>query len=155
MKATLDRKIRSLTHEKNQIPAVVVDVVGNRASVRLVGNGSLAHNLEILGGPIVKGQQVMVDYSGKRPVVNAVGKEYATIQQMLAILARMQKASAGTTAPFGWMINRFSGGVLAQVYDPDSTGLEDALTDASAGDLIYWRCCNPHWGIRYWYGQEL
>jgi hypothetical protein len=137
MKATLDRKIRSLTHEKNQIPAVVVDVVGNRASVRLVGNGSLAHNLEILGGPIVKGQQVMVDYSGKRPVVNAVGKEYATIQQMLAILARMQKASAGTTAPFGWMINRFSGGVLAQVYDPDSTGLEDALTDASAGDLIY------------------
>ena len=75
----LGRQIRQTSKRGRLFPATVIENLGNRASVRLAGNGAIVHNLNVVGGPVVAGSRVNVDYSTEPPTILAVGPETMTL----------------------------------------------------------------------------
>lgn len=138
MKLDLQKSIRNLTRRENIIPAIVLDVVGSRASVRLIkAGGARLKNLRVVGGPIALGQAVSVNYSTSVPYIDAHGQAEDTTGEIQEALGRLgQVSSGGSSSVTGWMINRFTEGALAGVFEPSSDGLTAAFDAALSGDII-------------------
>ena len=68
----LASEITKLSKQK-MIPAIVVDVLGDRCSIRLSKNGKLLTNLRYFGVPPVVGDSVYVDYRTGTPMVYTSG----------------------------------------------------------------------------------
>jgi hypothetical protein len=65
----INRSVRTGT----SIPAKVTDVSFGKASVRLLSNGAVLHNLDVVGGPVKISQDVRVDFTTARPTIVVVG----------------------------------------------------------------------------------
>lgn len=127
----LSKQIRSKVKSGTSIPALVVDVFYNKASVRLSGNGSLIRRLSVIGGPVKKGDTVRVDFTTPEPTVVAIGDVGLTLADVKAAEKDM-----------GWLglttitICLFSGGALRNMYPSVADGLATAILDSVDGDLI-------------------
>lgn len=73
----LSKDIRKAIKTGTLIPAKVIDVLFGKASIRLLNNGTIYHNLRVTGGPVVVGQQVYADTSTVPPTVLATAQASA------------------------------------------------------------------------------
>jgi hypothetical protein len=135
----LSRQIRTSVKQGGGFPAVVVDVFYGKASVRLAANGAIMRNLKVVGGPVVAGQTVEVDFTTPEPRVLAVSQEGLTKEDVLDLLNRRPQVSK--TSSFTWQILTFSGGTMTGVYSSDNVGLADALADAPSGGTVLIPSC--------------
>jgi len=97
----LGRQIRQTSKRGRLFSATVIESLGNRASVRLAGNGAMVHNLNVVGGPVVAGSRVNVDYSTEPPTILAVGPETMTLDETRDALDQglLQKPLGGGAGP--------------------------------------------------------
>jgi hypothetical protein len=65
-------------------------VLGNRASAQLSGNGAIAHNLSIIGGPVKTGDSVLVDYSTPEPTIIATSESWLTMDDLMREIAKLK-----------------------------------------------------------------
>ena len=135
MQRSLTRNLRTVSKAGNNLPGVIIDVHGDRASVRLSSNGSIMRYLMVIGGPVVIDDPVEVDFSRNPPAILATGATWLTENQMLAAIARARKDKTGQSNLFAWQIMHFQGGLVG-VYDTNGAGLEDAISVAVDGDVI-------------------
>jgi hypothetical protein len=77
----LSQDIRANVKAGARIPAKVVDILFEKASVRLLSNGATYHKLDVVGGPVYIGQVVTADFSTVPPTVNASGLMTLTGQE--------------------------------------------------------------------------
>ncbi len=117
-----------------QYPAVVVDVHGTRASARLSTNGAIVHNLSVIGGPVLIGEVVSVDYTTPEPTIVTVSKEWLTEDDLARALRKLGADSFLNR--FSWKILNFAAGELINVYDPSDAGLNDAIAATPSGGSI-------------------
>ena len=128
----LTRDIRRSTKQSGRVPAVVVDVFYGRASVKLAGNGMIMRNLSVIGGPVVAGDVVGVDFMTPEPTVVAQSQEGLTLADVLALLDdELSKSGA-----FVWQILTFAQGTVINSYPSDASGLADAFTDTGDGGTV-------------------
>ena len=84
-KTTLSSLISSTTKQK-LIPAIVVDVLGKRCSIKLGGSGKIIHNLPFVGPAPVAGDAVKVNFLGRKPTVeiaSQTAQNYSTVTNSL------------------------------------------------------------------------
>lgn len=74
----LAKDIRSNIKSGASLPAVVVDVFFGKASVRVLRNGQILRHLDVVGGPVSKGQQVSIDHTTSKPTVVVTGNPAPT-----------------------------------------------------------------------------
>jgi len=117
-----------------QYPAVVVDVHGTRASARLSTNGAIVHNLAVIGGPVLVGEVVSVDYTTPEPTIVSIAKEWLTQADLDAALRKLGADSFLNR--FSWKILNFASGELINVYDPSDAGLDEAIAATPSGGSI-------------------
>ena len=109
------------------LPAVVIDVVRDRCSVRLSQNAQVMRGLPYSGGAPVIGDRVMVSYSTGAPVVLAMGRSGAAAEVKRAIRSR----SIAVDIPRG-QLGGSGGG-----YIPEHGHSAVTLYDSSAGSYVY------------------
>lgn len=73
MGSKLRHTIGKLSKSK-QIEAIVIDVVGDRISVRLSTNGKVLYGIPFSGGPVSPGKKVFVDYASGQPKAHCPGE---------------------------------------------------------------------------------
>lgn len=124
----------------------VIDVVRDRCSVRLSGNGQVLRGLRYSGGPLSAGDRCLVSYQSGRPVVQAMGRSAgstaarnpARAKLVVADITRSQLGGAGG----GYVPNHThteielhsASGVL--FFSPDAAGLAGAGAAQQSGDTI-------------------
>lgn len=67
----LNRVLKRTIKKDAQMTATVVDVINNRASVRIGTNGAIVRNIKIVGGSVNAGDTVVIDMKSVEPVVQA------------------------------------------------------------------------------------
>jgi hypothetical protein len=101
----LTRSLRQVGKASNTFQGLVIDVYFGRATVRISGNGAKYTNLEVVGGPVVVGEWVTVDFSTDTPKVLTTyepayaGGSGATERR---ISRSMMGQSQGTSGSFGY-----------------------------------------------------
>src|SRR3990172_4844679 len=137
--SNLSRLIRRKTKSGTSIPAIVVDVFYDKASVRLANNGSLMRNLKVIGGPVTIGDPVDVDFTTPVPTVVVISKAGISLDDVTTLINASQSPSM--LGGFSWQLLLFLGGVLSNIYNADATGLTTALVDAGPGSVILVPAC--------------
>jgi hypothetical protein len=137
MSKPLTRDIKSNIKSGASVPATVVDVAFNKASVRLSGNGALMRKLEIVGGPISVGEKVKVDFTTPEPTIIAIGKQGLTAQDLEDWLKRRGDLQIGGTGLTQITICLYSEGALKSMYASTIEGLGTAIQDSAEGDIIW------------------
>lgn len=132
----LSRDLRASAKRGTHIPATVVEALFNRASARLSNNGAIVRNLAVIGGPVEKGDTVLVDYTTPEPTIVAIGKEWVSFDDLNNALSRLDTPRGSGTITLA--VDLFVGGSLYRVYSPDVQGLGQALTDAADGDSVHY-----------------
>lgn len=99
------------------LPGVVIDVVRNRCSVRLSGNGAVLRGVRFIGGPVSAGEEVVVSFESGMPVAMARGPEPTT--------TTTKKTVRGRT------VARDNGGAGGGIR-PEHTHALDDLSDVDA-----------------------
>ena len=79
MSSRISKDIRVNVKAGTRIPAVVVDTFGGRASARMLGNGALMRNLHVTGGPVIKGDNVYIDFTTATPHIVAISTVGAAV----------------------------------------------------------------------------
>lgn len=129
----LSRDIRKNVRSNVSVPGVIVDIFYGRASVRLTSNGAIYRNLDVVGGPVVPGQQVRVDFTTAKPTIVATGQKGLSLDDIKKMLGQDNGRGNDTQIT----ITLFSGGAIKQMYPPNETGFGQALTDSYPGDVIF------------------
>lgn len=131
----LSKRINELTIRGRTVPAVVIDVFFDKATVKLGENGAGAvqRGLPFVGGPPEVGQIVDVDYTTPVPHLIMRGKEWLTEDDLRNAIADIE---GGLDGEFTYPIILFSGGALADTYPASAEGFTSALSDANSGDVI-------------------
>jgi hypothetical protein len=138
MDTTVSRIGKDLRYNVRQnvsIPAIVVDYLSGKASIKLGNTGALMRNLDVVGGPVKIGDRVRVDFTTSKPTVIAVGQEGLSLADVMALLAKSGKPGYDGTTQI--TITLFSGGAVKKMYDPTPAGLQAALLDATSGDVVF------------------
>ena len=73
---------RRATRRGRQFQATVIDIHGSKASVRISETGAPVHNLDVIGGPIRIGQNVLIDYTTERPTIIATSSQGLTLSDV-------------------------------------------------------------------------
>lgn len=128
------RDIKEGVKSGASIRATVVDIFFGRASVRLVDNGQVLRNLDVIGGPVAVGATVMVDFTTPKPTVVATGQSGLSLSDVRDLLNSADALGSGGTTQI--TITLFSGGAVTAMYPPSSDGLTTALSEANSGDVI-------------------
>lgn len=128
------RTIKTGVRTGASIRGTVVDVFFGRVSVRLVDNGQILRNLDVVGGPVDIGASVMVDFTTPKPTVVATGQTGITLSDVQDLLDSSDMLGSGGTSQITIVL--FSGGAVASMYPPSSDGLTTALSEANSGDVI-------------------
>lgn len=136
---TLIKVIREKVKSGASVPAVVLDVFYGRASVRLSSNGSILHNLEVVGGPVIEGQAVKVDFTTPEPTVVAISQDGLSAADVLDLINANK--DPGSTGGFDWQILVFADGLLGGIYPGTSEGLQEALAGSGYGVNVYIPAC--------------
>lgn len=133
---SLPRKIQERATRGRKVPAIVIEVFYDRATVRLASElGTVVRNLAVVGGPVVVDQAVTVDYSSDIPVVVAESPEGLSEDDVKSLLEEALENNVEATLQMS--ITLFSGGSIREIYPADETGLSNVLAEAVAGDVIY------------------
>jgi hypothetical protein len=109
----IGRDIRQNVKSATRLLATVVDTSFGTASVRLKGNGAVIRHLEVVGGPVQIGDQVIADFSTTPPTIAATGNKGITRDNVLDIMAGQEPKGQGTLIypPFvDWIPTSGSGG---------------------------------------------
>lgn len=130
----LSRNIRASVKQGGSLPAVVVEVFYDRATIKLAGNGAVMRNLSVIGGPVVAGQLVQVDFTTPVPTVVALGEGALSLDEITDLIKSL--IDPGLLTGFSWQILTFQNGQLVGTYAPDATGLQTALADTSEGVIL-------------------
>src|SRR5512146_1575826 len=97
---------RAVVKHGNSFPGTIIEVMNNRASVRISADGSLFRSLEITGGPVEVGQSVIVDFTTEKPTILAAGQSYTSeFEQLLPPGARTESklpVSSFTQPEYKW-----------------------------------------------------
>src|SRR3990172_5082106 len=109
--SNLSRLIRRKTKSGTSIPAIVVDVFYDKASVRLANNGSLMRNLKVIGGPVTIGDPVDVDFTTPVPTVVVISKAGISLDDVTTLINASQSPSM--LGGFSWQLLLFLGVSLA------------------------------------------
>jgi hypothetical protein len=134
--------IRQTVRNSNSFRAVVLSVSGNTATVRVSGVGARYSNLEVIGGPVVVGEWVSVDFATDIPKIIAPTKTATKINKQVA-MSRAQLGSSssasgvtgsGGTASSGDVIIFGSDGAIKETYGSD---LATAILGSVEGDSIF------------------
>lgn len=131
----LKSRISNSVRQGRILPATVIDVFYNKATVRLSHTGALMRGLQIVGGPVKAGDTVNVDFTTSVPSVVAVGAEWLSQSDLDNALKKFGEQNLGQDVQITIVL--FSGGGSVEMYPPSSDGLQSALTDAASGDVIY------------------
>jgi len=125
--------------KKRRVPATVIDAVGGKCAVKLGKRGKRYYGVPFFGGPVTVGQEVWVDMSSGRPVVEAYGTETDLAETPRQIVPR-----AVNSEPFipsehpGIMLSTgielYTSGSY-QVFAPDENGLNDAIANIDPGAI--------------------
>jgi hypothetical protein len=70
MSRNLRSAIAGVTQNK-RVKAIALEVIGGKASVKLVGSSQVLYGLSITGGTVIAGQEIYVDYTTGQPVVHS------------------------------------------------------------------------------------
>lgn len=132
---TLKDKVKQTVIRGRSLPAIVVDYLLGKATVKLSYNGALMRGLQVVGGPVDPGQYVQVDFTTPTPTVVAIAKEWVSADDLANALNSV--TSKNLTADTVITITLFSGGQAKEMYPSDGEGLQTALSDAGIGDVIY------------------
>jgi len=126
----INKNIRLAVKRGTSYPAVVTDVIGNRASAKLSIGGATVHNLKVVGGPIEVGEVVNVDYTTPEPTIVAAGKSGLSEGDV-------QKILRGTGTGVNPKPPAITGDMFKSTYDTDDNGVVDeaeSITSGSSGD---------------------
>jgi hypothetical protein len=116
--------------KRKLIHATIVDVVGNRCSVRIGTIGKVLHGIPFTGGPGVTGDEVYIDYSSGQPIAQIFGRN----TELPVTPNKINPKPAVMDLP----PNSLGGGSGGGGYVPDHThafiDLEDAPSDGYSGN---------------------
>jgi len=142
MSRTVKRGILNQTHDR-VFDAVVVDVVRDRCSVRLAGNGQVLRGLRYSGGPLEAGDKCKVSYASGSPIVMGMGRGSTITVKRNPARTRLARpdysgGQLGTAvAAHGHPeIRIVSSDGSMQFYDATADGLAEAEAAQVSGDLI-------------------
>lgn len=131
----LSKKIRDTAKQGKLIPAQVVDIFFDKATVKLANNGMIMRGLKITGGPIKAGQSVHVDFTTPEPTVVAIGVEGLTNDDLAKALAKISTQGLSSIPKIQIML--FSGGAAVDSFPPSVDGLIAAVGSAAKGDVVW------------------
>lgn len=94
----LNKSVRRFVQAGNVFSAIITDIMNDRVSVRLAGNGQLMRNLPIVGGPVALGDDVFVDFSSTPPTVSAKGKSYVSETSLDTVIQRLVSTTRAENA---------------------------------------------------------
>jgi len=137
----LTRNIRTVAKQGNNVPATVIGVSGDRATIRLSGNGAVYRTLKVVGGPVSINQKVQVDMSSEIPYIIAPSISYAGESAVY----KPQKPKVAYAAPY----TDTSEAILHYDYSENeinrypitSQGLTDALSVCDENDTVTIPAC--------------
>ena len=125
--------------KKRRVPATVIDAVGGKCAVKLGKRGKRYYGVPFFGGPVTVGQEVWVDMSSGRPVVEAYGTETSLAETPRQIVPRavnsepfIPSEDPGIMLSIG--IELYTSGSY-QVFTPDENGLNDAIANIDPGTV--------------------
>lgn len=130
------------------ISGTVVDVLGNRCSVKFANNGRVYRGLEYSGGPISVGAKVMIDYSSGRPIAQIYGEAYEPPitrggTSPRPVTSDTDSDRGGWTDGGGYgsyhyhhKIMQFNGTAIPAEYPPTSAGATTALAAQKRNDVF-------------------
>jgi hypothetical protein len=130
----LSRNIRVMNRQGTFYSAKVIEVVGNRATVRLSEGGVVYRSLEVYGGIVSIGQVVKVDMTTDVPYIIVS----STQQQPAAVTTNImpaKKTAKGTEVITGDIL-RYYGSYLLAGYPLTVDGLNTALNDLEDNQTI-------------------
>lgn len=131
----LSKRVGDTLRSGRLMPAIVVDVFQDKATVRLGGTGSVLRGLDVIGGPVEAGQSVHVDFTTPTPTIVFKSKEGLTSSDLATALKKLSEE--GISGETQIRITLFSGGGIVDMFDPSASGLTSALLTASNGDVIF------------------
>ena len=131
----LSRKIRESVKQGRLMPALVIDIFFDKATVRLSTNGAIMRGLRVIGGPIKAGDSVNVDFTTPEPTVVAKSNEGLSTDDLSRALESLEQQGLSSVPKIEIML--FSGGAVIQTYPPSTDGLISAAGDANSGDVIW------------------
>jgi hypothetical protein len=147
------RRTVAKVNQSRAINGTIVSVVNDKADIDL-GNGRIIHNVQLIGGPGVRGQTAIVDMTSGKPIAQAMGQR-VTIPEIPKAVVRSSKpdpeaannVQTNATQLKGYNVpepidNRVLGfdgglGVLEWVVNSSGStggGMENPMT--ASGDLI-------------------
>jgi hypothetical protein len=135
MQKRLAQQVSTKIRSGRLMPATVIDVFFDKASVQLSGNGMVMRGLQIIGGPIHAGELVNVDFTTHVPTVVASGIEGISASDLDAALKSLVEQQISSIAQI--KITLFSGGSVIDMYPPTPDGLIAALGDSNIGDIVW------------------
>lgn len=109
-------KIQGMSKQK-RIPAVVIDVLGGKCSVRLSTRGTILRNLSYFGPRPVSGDSVYVDYSSGIPTVMTSGALSEAASSSARSTVRGAPLESGIAKYHNDMVG-IEGGLAATETDP-------------------------------------
>ena len=134
MPRTVLSSLISSTTKQKLIPAIVVDVLGKRCSVKLGGSGNIIHNLPFVGPAPVAGDAVRVNFLGRKPTVeiaSQTAQNYSTTTNSL--VATKQSIPAPLETP------------PQSNHHNDLAGLEGGLEVADGVTAEYYHLTEDHY----------
>lgn len=132
----LTKNIRSVSKRGNNLPAIVIGISGDRATIRLSNNGAIYRTLKVVGGPVSINQKVQVDMSTDIPYIIAPSISYAGEVTARAI----QRPKIAYASPYPDLSEAilhydYSENVINK-YPITSQGLTDALGVCETKDTV-------------------
>ena len=134
--STLTSKLIALSKNK-RVNATVMEYFGGLVTVK-VGQGNVMRNLKLIGGPVKKGDMVVVDFSSQTPIVFAETKLPEAKAVVPASNTRYadQKFHPPIVPANTESILLFSPAVDVMVFPATSAGLIAALAASHSGDGV-------------------
>jgi hypothetical protein len=83
------------------LEGTVLEVLGNKMSIRLANNGRILVGIPYLGGPCSTGAAVKIDYSSGQPVAYAIGEAYVApiVKKTIANSSKGSTSEPGRISP--------------------------------------------------------
>jgi len=95
----LQLALRGTSQQGSLIKAIVTDVIGTHASVKVSGIGARYHALEVIGGPVAIGDEVKVKFASGLPYILAPVRISPTAGETIV----QSRSSVSSSAPDVWL----------------------------------------------------
>lgn len=142
MKNNLRSTIAGVNQNK-MVRAIALEVMGGRASVKIIGQAKPLYGLPISGGPISAGQEVYVDYTTGQPVVHSYREQSETSRVISRVKQRVvvpDSEVGDTNSLHTHTTGQITDLVLPESVEPESnyfiTGYDEETGEFTTGSPI-------------------